>query len=557
MAKAELFADVYRPAPSAPGVSVPAPAAAYAGTGGSAGGSAMPYYDASGWGRRMYGWNPGNAGPNTVGIQTIETLRSRSRYTARNDPWANNGIASFAANAIGTGIKPQSMHPSKKVKQKIQSAWLRWTDQCDAHNACDFYGLQTLLCREVIEGGECFARLRPRRKDSGLRVPLQIQLLESELLPAWYSVDRPNGNRVRAGVELNKEHSTAGYWFLKQHPGDTILWPSNAGVLLRVASQNVCHVFQSLRAGQLRGVPWLAPVLLRIHELNQFEDAELVKQKVAAMFVAFVKQMTGQGMFGEVPGTPGEAPAPPPGVGTAVMEPGTTQYLRLNEDIEFANPPQFNSLPEFMRIYLRSIAAGLGVTYEQLTGDLTGVNYSSIRAGLIEFWRRCEQFQHQVIIFRFCRPIWDAWIRTALISGELDYSDYAKDPLAFTSVKWVPPVRQWVDPAKEIGATLDAIRGGLGSRDTAASAQGFDVEEIDNENARDQERADDLGLVYDSNARDRSAAGMPTGESPARPGQKKGARSAKPEQRLALATPAGLYAVLEEIVSLELDRRAA
>jgi lambda family phage portal protein len=283
-----------------------------------------------------------------------------------------------------------------------------------------------------------------------------------------------------------------------------------------------------------------------------------VKQKVAAMFVAFVKQMTGQGVFGEVPGTPGVAPAPPPGVGTAVMEPGTTQYLRLNEDIEFANPPQFNSLPEFMRIYLRSIAAGLGVTYEQLTGDLTGVNYSSIRAGLIEFWRRCEQFQHQVIIFRFCRPVWDAWIRTALISGELDYSDYAKDPLAFTSVKWVPPVRQWVDPAKEIGATLDAIRGGLGSRDTAASAQGFDVEEIDNENARDQERADDLGLVYDSNARDRSAAGMPTGESPARPGQKKVARSSvTPAQRLALATPAGLYAVLEEIVSLELDRRAA
>ena len=83
------------------------------------------------------------------------------------------------------------------------------------------------------------------------------------------------------------------------------------------------------------------------------------------------------------------------------------------------------------------------------------------------------------------------------------------------------------------------------------------MEEIDNENARDQERADDLGLVYDSNARDRSAAGMPTGESPARPGEKKGVRSSTPAQRLALATPAGLYAVLEEIVSLELDRRAA
>jgi len=554
MAKTALFTDVYRSAVSAPARSVPTLAAEYQG---GSGGSALPFYDASGWGRRTHGWNPGNAGPNTIGMQSIETLRSRARFTARNDPWANNGIASFAANAIGTGIKPQSMHPDKEVKAKIPQAWLRWTDHCDAHNACDFYGLQTLLCREVIEGGECFARLRPRRKDSGLRVPLQIQLLESELLPTWYNIDRPNGNKVREGVELNKELAPAGYWFLKQHPGDTVLWPNNAGRLLRVASQSVAHVFQPLRTGQLRGVPWLAPVLLRIYELNQFEDAELVKQKVAAMFVAFVHQMTGQGMFNEVPGTPGTTPIVPPGVGNAVMEPGTTQYLRLNEDVTFSKPPEFNSLPEFMRVYLRSIAAGLGVTYEQLTGDLTGVNYSSIRAGLIEFWRRCEQFQHQVIIFRFCRPIWDAWIRTALISGELDYSDYAKDPLAFTSVKWVPPVRQWVDPAKEIGATLDAIRGGLGSRDTSASAQGFDVEEIDSENARDQERADKLGLVYDSNARDRTSAGMPTGESPARPGRTKGARATTPEQRLALATPTGLYAVLEEIVSLELDRRAA
>ena len=551
MAKADSFADIYR---SAPATTALAPRAD-ASDGTQSGHSATPFYDASGWGRRTHSWNPGNAGPNTIGVQTLDTLRSRARYTARNDPWAGNGIESYAANAIGTGIKPQSMHPNKTIKQKIQSAWLRWTDECDSHGDCDFYGLQTLLCRELIEGGECFGRLRPQRKDSGMSVPLKIQLLESELLPTWYNIDLANGRRVRAGVELDKGHSKTGFWFLKSHPGDTIIFPNNAGVLTRVGSENVCHVFKLLRTGQLRGVPWLAPVLLRLHELNQFEDAELVKQKVAAMFVAVVKQMTGQGVFNEVPDTPGKTPILPPGVGEAVMEPGTTQYLRLNEDIEFSKPPEFNSLPEFMRLYLRSIAAGLGVTYEQLTGDLTGVNYSSIRAGLIEFWRRCEQFQHQVIVFKFCRPVWNTWIRTALISGALDYSDYAKDPLAFTSVKWVPPVRQWIDPAKEIGATLAAIRGGLGSRDTSASAQGSDVEEIDAENARDQERADDAGLVYDSNARDRTAGGLPTGESPVRKGTSRAATS--PSSRLALATPAGLYAVLEEIVGLELDRRAA
>src|SRR3970282_2854989 len=81
----------------------------------------------------------------------------------------------------------------------------------------------------------------------------------------------------------------------------------------------------------------------------------------------------------------------------------------------------------FMGGQLRSIAAGMGITYEQLTGDLTGVNYSSIRAGLLEFRRRCEQFQHQVIVFQMCRPIWQTWLDAASLSGALPKSG-ALDP---------------------------------------------------------------------------------------------------------------------------------
>ena len=167
--------------------------------------------------------------------------------------------------------------------------------------------------------------------------------------------------------------------------------------------------------------------------------------------------------------------------------------------MKFSSPADVGASYEtFMRVQLRSIAAGMGITYEQLTGDLTGVNYSSIRAGLLEFRRRCEQFQHQVIVYQMCRPIWRAWIDAAILSGALAQ---AGDLAPYYEVKWIPPGFAWVDPLKDIKAQIMAVRAGFKSRAEVVSEQGYDSEEIDREIAADNERADALGLAYDSDPR--------------------------------------------------------
>ncbi|MGH8646041.1 MAG: phage portal protein, partial [Gammaproteobacteria bacterium] len=166
------------------------------------------------------------------------------------------------------------------------------------------------------------------------------------------------------------------------------------------------------------------------------------------------------------------------------------------EDVKFSTPADVGATYEtFMRVQLRSIAAGMGITYEQLTGDLTGVNYSSIRAGLLEFRRRCEQFQHQVIVFQMCRPIWRRWIRDAILSGALPKAAGDSD------AKWIPPGFAWVDPLKDIKAQIMAVRAGFKSRAEVVSEQGYDAEAIDREIAADNARADQLGLEYDSDPR--------------------------------------------------------
>ena len=205
----------------------------------------------------------------------------------------------------------------------------------------------------------------------------------------------------------------------------------------------------------------------------------------------------------------GEGVSDANGVALAGLEPGTMQMLEPGEDVKFSQPADVGgSYAEFLRMQFRAVAAAMGVTYEQLTGDLTQVNYSSIRAGLLEFRRRVEALQHGVIVHQLCRPIWQAWMDQAVLEGALTLPGYGLGTTqskagrrAYLACKWIPQGWQWVDPLKEADAMKAAIRSGLMSRSEAISANGYDAEDVDREIAADNARADDLGLVFDSDPR--------------------------------------------------------
>ncbi len=453
---------------------------------------AVSNYDAAAATRRTIGWAPTASDINTLVFQSAETLRSRSRDMVRRNPWATNALDAFVGNCIGVGIKPQSQYADTRLREQLQTLWLCWTDEADASGLTDFYGLQAVACRSVMEGGECFIRLRPRLPSDGLSVPLQLQVLEAEHLPASDTRKLENGNYVRAGIEFNGIGKRVAYHLYREHPNDS-LNPLASTEQVRVPAESVLHLFRPLRPGQLRGQPWLTQVLVKLYELDQYDDAELVRKKTAAMFAGFVTKNTPEDQI------LGEGAADATGAAIAGLEPGTMQVLLPGEDVKFSSPADVGATYEtFMRVQLRSVAAGMGITYEQLTGDLTGVNYSSIRAGLLEFRRRCEQFQHQVIVFQMCRPIWRQWIGAAVLSGALPNTG---DLAGYYNVKWIPPGFAWVDPLKDIKAQVMAVRAGFKSRAEVVSEQGYDAAAIDREIAADNARADELGLSYESDPR--------------------------------------------------------
>jgi len=449
------------------------------------------------YGRRMATWGTSLAGPNTVLWGDLSSLRSRVRRLTRNNPLAENGLESLVSNLIGTGIIPRWQIKDSVLKEELQQLWSDWTEEADFNGICDFYGLQSLATRALAESGEVLARFVTLRSSD--TVPLQIQLIEADHLDETYETIAPNGNKIRMGIEFDSEGKRAAYHLFRDHPGETFLF-SNSMERIRIPASEILHVFKPLRPGQMRGRPWLSSIIVKLYEIDQYSDAEIVRKKAAAMFGGFITEPPGTDMNMDPLGRVADNDVNDNPV--IALEPGTFPKLPPGYDVKFSEPADVGgNYLVWIKQQLREIACGMGITYEQLTGDLEGVNYSSIRAGLLEFRRRCEALQWHVIIFQFCQPIAKRWLDVAIGSGAIRIPGYFRNRRIYTRIDWRPQGWKWVDPLKDGLAAQLAVRCGFTSRSAVVAEQGYDAEMVDRQVSEDNARSDSNGLVYDSDPR--------------------------------------------------------
>ena len=448
-------------------------------------------FDATKGTRRLLGWQPSGQNLNSLLTHGGETLVRRARDLCRNNAYARAACDAFSANVVGAGIKPGSLLKSRPQREDLQRAWLEWTDVADADGLTDFYGLQALAARALFEAGECFIRIRERRPGDGLDVPIQLQMLEAEMCPWELNRQEPTGTAIRCGIEVNAIGRRVAYWFHRRHPGDsTEFMQSSAGdFYVRVPANQVIHLYNPLRPGQLRGVPWLTPSMIPLKILGDYDDAELERKRQAALIAGFIT----------VPAPeydPMNGEDQDDGTALAAIQPGMWQKLLPGEQVTLASPADVgNSYDPFQYRVLTQACAGLGMPYATVTGDLKQVNYSSIRAGLVEFRRRIEQLQHAVFVYQMCRPIWARFMDAAVLSGRLaSFTGYARDPMKYRAVKWITPAWAWVDPLKDRKAEQLAVQMRWKSRSDVIEAEGYDPEEVDQRIKEDQERAEALDL---------------------------------------------------------------
>jgi lambda family phage portal protein len=469
-------------------------------------------YNAATNGRRLISMGSSTRGVSSLALADGPLLTARARKAVMDNPIASSGITSFVAEVIGTGLRPHSKHSAPATRRLLEKEFGLWTKQSSATRRIgpggkpdslqDFYLQQALVCRNTQEAGEAFARLRPRLASdlspTGLRVPLQIDLIEPEQLAFWRmtgDMASPD-NIIRAGIEFNPIHERVAYHFYREHPGDSTIWP-NAFDVVRVPSENILHIMEFLRGNQIRGITPLAPILISLTDVDDYDDAERLRQKLGAYMFAWKESLTPDDPQLQTVDGVGTDNAPD-GSSYVEAQPGTMTMLDANAGEKFgfyAHPGVQNTYETFMRVQRQVQSTILRVTYDMATGDTSGSNYSRSRIRLIALRRIWQQYQKSVIEHQFCRPVWRVWLDAAALAGVINAADYRKNPDEYLNVEWLPQAWDWVDPEADVKSVRMQMESCLTSREEEVSKLSKNVEEVDAAIKRDHDREKELGII--------------------------------------------------------------
>lgn len=431
------------------------------------------YYDAAGRGRRTKNWRATGASANKETEIGLTLLRWRSRDLVRNNAYAKRAIQAITTNTVGLGIRATPVQgEGKRFNKAVVDAWQEWAESvaCDWDGQNNFYGIQRLAMRCIAESGEVLIRRRWVKENA---IPVQLQVLEPDFLDHYKNTPvTKEGGYIIQGVEFDKKGKRKGYWLFPFHPGEGMAVNSEF-----VPAKEVLHVYYKERAGQVRGVPFGASAALSLHDFDEYEQAQLVRQKIASCFAVFVQD--------------NDADITRPTVSNEAMkreklEPGIIEHLPQGKTITMASPPSVQNYDEYAQAMLRKIAVGFGVSYEILSGDLSNVNFSSGRMGWIEFHRLISEWQSLMLIPMMCDPIWDWFIEAAAIVGRAATE---------TKATWTPPRREMIDPSKEIKAMSEAVRNGFESWSDIVRQLGGDPAKVRKELEDDYTAFDTAGLM--------------------------------------------------------------
>lgn len=437
------------------------------------------------------GWVPRRQGASANADHRADApmLRARARSLVQNNPYAAKALGCLVSNVVGEGIIPHSRAADDKTRAALDALWADWMQQADADGGTDFNGIEAQAYRAMEQDGEVLLRLRSRKPEDGLPVPLQIQLLEIDYLDTTKTGQVGQaGGPIISGVEFDALGRIAAYWLRDHHPGDSnFISLKSVAYSRRHDARNIIHLFAPDRPGQARGITRFAPVIARLRDLAIYEDAELARKQNEALMSVFI---SGDGADFAVPGV-GESQSAAAGNAAALGELGSLKpgaIMATNgQSVTVAAPTAAPGYETYIRSQLYAIAAGAGVTYEMLTGDLSQVNFSSARVGMMEFRRAAEQRQWHVLVPRLLTPIWRAFVDAAALAGKIPRPDYG--------VEWTTPKWDYVNPLQDVEADAAEIAAGLSSVSEKLRQRGYQPDAVFNELGSDYEKIKTSGAL--------------------------------------------------------------
>lgn len=425
---------------------------------------------------------------------SLPNLRSRSRQLMRDEAIAKRYMNMVLMNVVGPdGFNLQMKvtnpdgTPDKLANDKIEEAWKLWCEKknCTVAGDLTFRDVCNTILTHAVRDGEFLARSIARKSAT---FGFQMQLLQPEFLNHLVNRTEDSGNITRMGVEFNSWRKPVAYHLTKIDPALEVYANYQfSRDTERINAAEIYHGFMRDHAFQSRGIPWLAPVMIRMRDCDKWEEAALWNARASAGKMGFVETDV------NAPDTKYEGDdVDQQGNVIDSVEPGRIEQLARGQKFVGYAPQYPEAQHEmFVKAMRRAIASGLNVSYNALANDLEGVNFSSIRAGLLderENWKSIQRW----FIDNFLKPIFTDWLDYALLSGDLylpniKFEKFNK-PL-FIGRRWA-----WVDPLKDITAKILEISSGLNDPFTSSDEMGKDYEETLNSIKQAIDLAKGLGL---------------------------------------------------------------
>tara|TARA_Y100001954_G_scaffold119941_1_gene129131 strand:- start:2862 stop:4352 length:1491 start_codon:yes stop_codon:yes gene_type:complete len=398
---------------------------------------------------------------------------SRARDLAKNSPYVSGAIEKICDNVVFNGIRPQFTVTrgdtlDRERARTLERLFKRWA------KAVGNTEKQELGIRHLWMDGGYFIHyfVDTDLLKKGLP-PLNYELLELDHLDRSVDGLQQNGTIARQGIEYNKRGKAVAYHLFPEHPGDNWSWVGTES--RRVLADTVEHVFTRKRISQSRGISWLASIIVGMHNFDEYQDSEQIAMRLLSAFAFFVETP-----FSEV-----EAP-----LGGVSMNPESgadpSEALRSGD---FVEPGQVVTVPTGSKVHpagydkpganyepwtksqLRGGSAGMGVSYETFTGDLTETTYSGGRQGL-QVERRAYQRQQGILNRKHNDPVIEKWLSFVDLTGLVDLAD------ADVETTHLCPGWPWVDPRNDAQCARIELEMGVTTLTKLCADRGLDFEEV-------------------------------------------------------------------------------
>ncbi len=431
-------------------------------------------FQAASGGRLNSRWTTQTPPINQILEQDLQALKARSREQAFNNPYVKKFLNACKANVIGhQGIQLQSRIKDntdtldKATNQLLEDSFNAWGKMgvMDVTGRYHFKSLQRLVLEAVVRDGEVLIHCIENAENPW---GFALQIIECDALDIHHNARLTNGNVIRMGIELTPYGKPVAYHLRQPASPLDDHYMAGRPRYERIDAKYMLHLFEPVRPGQVRGIPWLHASLMHLKMLGGYEEAELVAARVASCKMGFFERNA------EQEGYRGDAPLDEPPMMQA--EPGSFEQLPNGVQFKPWEPthPGGNVGP-FLKSMLRAIASGLGVSYHSLSNDLEGVNFSSIRSGTLEerdAWIMVQQW----LIEHLCEPLYEKWLRMTLLKGKLPFT--MTDFERLHQGTWQGRRWPWVDPLKDLQAVQLELELGLTSIDEVIRRMGRDPTEV-------------------------------------------------------------------------------